>query len=147
MLRVRDIMTRHVLTLRASASVRSAAWSLHTAHVSGAPVRDNDGNVVGVLSTTDLSALARAGDDPELVSIADAMTPVVWSIHPDAPAIDAVRMMVARGIHRVLAVRRPGEVEGIVTAMDVLRALADGHTFSESTAKGDADAEQATDGR
>jgi len=58
------------------------------------------------------------------------MTPVAWSVHPDAPAMDGVRLMVQKGIHRLVVVRRPGQVEGIVTSMDVMRALARGADFS-----------------
>lgn len=146
MLRVRDVMTRQVLTLRSGASVRSAAWSLHTANVSGAPVRDCKGNLVGVLSNSDLGALARTTSQPEDVRIDEAMTPVVWSVHPDDLALDAVKLMVARGIHRVVAIRRPGHVEGIVTSMDILRALSEGEFTSEPTATGD-DNEQLADSR
>lgn len=129
MLRVRDIMTRQVLCLRADATVDSAAWSLATGQVSGAPVRDRHGALVGVISRSDLADVLRRSAIPESVRVEEAMTPAVWSVHPDDPALAAVRLMVDKGIHRVLAVRGPGHVDGIVTATDVLRALLRGADF------------------
>jgi CBS-domain-containing membrane protein len=130
MLRVRDIMSRRVVTLRGEATASSAAWSLHTANVSGAPVRDRVGNLVGVLSKTDLAELTRVGGSPESTRVDDMMTPVVWSVGPDDPALAAVEVMVKRGIHRVVVVSGLGKVEGIVSPMDVMRALANGADFS-----------------
>ena len=49
-----DIMTRRVFTLPASLSLEGAAWALAHRGVSGAPVLDDDGQLVGVLSETDL---------------------------------------------------------------------------------------------
>ena len=50
MLRAADIMTRRVFTLPASLSLEGAAWALAHRGVSGAPVLDDDGQLVGVLS-------------------------------------------------------------------------------------------------
>ena len=54
MLTVADLMTREVFTLPASLSLDGAAWALMHRGVSGAPVCDDDGKVVGVLSETEL---------------------------------------------------------------------------------------------
>ena len=54
MLRLRDIMTREVLTLAPELSLRDALSVLVTRHISGAPVVSN-GKVVGVVSLTDLA--------------------------------------------------------------------------------------------
>ncbi len=83
---------------------------------------------------------------PADVRIDEAMTPVVWSVHPDDLALDAVKLMVARGIHRVVAIRRPDQVEGIITSMDILRAVSDGEFTSDPTATGE-DNEQLADSR
>jgi CBS domain-containing protein len=122
-------MSRQVLSLRDDATLNSAAWSLDTAQVSGAPVRDEHGNLVGVLSKSDFAKLAHGGEWNGESSVRQAMTPCAWSIHPDAAAMDGVRLMVEKGIHRLVVVRRPGQIEGIVTSMDVMRALANGSDF------------------
>lgn len=131
MLRVRDIMTREVVSLASDAPLEMAAWRLASEAVSGAPVRDVRGNLIGVLSKSDLVDLMREPGDATLVE--HAMTPAVWAVHPDSPALEAVELMVQKCIHRVLVIRGPGKLEGIVTAMDVMRAMSDGrfHTDGE----------------
>jgi CBS domain-containing protein len=59
MLRLRDIMTREVLTLAPELSLRAALSVLVTRHISGAPVVSH-GRVVGVVSLTDLAEFASA---------------------------------------------------------------------------------------
>lgn len=127
MLRVRDIMTREVVSLAGDTPLETAAWRLASEAVSGAPVRDARGNLIGVLSKSDLVDLMRGAG--QATRVEDAMTPGVWAVHPDAPALDAVQLMVDKSIHRVLVVRGPGKLEGIVTAMDVMRAIAGGARF------------------
>ena len=124
MLCVRDIMTRQVLTIHAEATLEATARMLSTQHVSGAPVRNKTGALVGVLSKADLADFVRSGGGSFRVE--DAMTPGVWAVHPEDSVLDAVRLMVDNAIHRVLVLDRPGHVEGILTTTDVMRALADG---------------------
>lgn len=124
MLRVRDVMTRQVFSLSTDQTIDRAIWSFSQNEISGAPVRDPDGNLVGVLSKSDLVDPMRA-EVNATSTVADAMTPAVWAVHPDDPVMVAVDLMVAKGIHRVLVVRGP-HLEGIVTSMSVMRALSDG---------------------
>ena len=127
-------MATQVITLRGTASLQTAAWHLHAAHVSGAPVRDRSGALVGVISKSDLGDLCRAEGSAANTRVEDAMTPVVWSIHPEEPAMAAIEMMVERGIHRVLVVSNDNQIEGIVTPMDILRAIARGEHFGDEGA-------------
>jgi CBS-domain-containing membrane protein len=123
MLKIRDIMSRNVFTLSEQASLEDAAWGLTANGVSGAPVRDKHGRLVGVLSKTDLVDPDR-GQAPDDRTVGDAMTPALLAMQADEPAMDAVRLMVADGIHRVIVVDEKGKLAGIVTPMDVLKALA-----------------------
>lgn len=123
MLRVRDVMTHHVISISADATIDTALWSFREHDVSGAPVRDETGRVVGVLSKSDIVDPMR---NTEARKVSQAMNPVAWSVEPDAPAIDAVKLMVDKGIHRVLVVDANGQLAGIVTTMNILRALARG---------------------
>lgn len=128
MLRVRDVMTTQVFALASDQPLRHAVWCFSAKEISGAPVRDPRGNLVGVLSKSDLVDPIRQGTSDE-DTVRDAMTPAVWAVHPDAPLMEAITLMVKKSIHRVLVVRGPGRLEGIVTAMSVMRALADGHVL------------------
>src|SRR5262245_59819036 len=129
MLRIRDIMTRKVFTLSEQTSLEEAAWGLTANAVSGAPVRDRNGHLVGVLSKSDLVDPDRGATQ----TVSEAMTPALLALRADDPAMDAVRLMVADGIHRVIVMDERGRLAGIVTPMDVLRALVRGaHLDAES---------------
>ncbi len=125
--RVRDIMTPHVLTVSADARVDHAVWSLSAKGITGAPVCDGAGKVVGVLSRSDLidgdTHGVVAGERP----VSEVMTPEVWAVHPDAPASEAVALMVAKSIHRVVVMEHEHALVGIITSIDVMRAILAGH--------------------
>ena len=123
MIRVRDIMTPHVISLPADGRVENAVWSLNANQISGAPVRDAEGKVLGVLSKSDLVDSLRHRPVDGETPITEAMTPEVWSIHPDSAASAAVELMVDKHIHRLVVMETTDEIIGIVTSMDILRAL------------------------
>ena len=54
------------------------------------------------------------------------MTPVVYAVRATDPAFLAVKLMVDESIHRVVVIDDLGNLAGIVTSSDVLRAIRDG---------------------
>lgn len=121
MRKVRDIMEPNVFWLAADAPLERAAETLAERQISGAPVCDPDGKVVGIFTKTDLAEYYGSANEMRLVR--DAMTPAIVSVHPDAPIERAVQLMAFEGVHRLLVL--DGErLEGIITSMDVLRELA-----------------------
>ncbi len=129
-LRVRDIMTSEVYTLEAGASVAEAAHDLRMRGISGAPVLDR-GRVVGVVSKTDLMTPQNWPVEAGQPTVDAVMTRVVYAVRPGDPVMMAVRLMVAEDIHRAVVVRDDGKLAGIVTSLDVLRALARGDAVQE----------------
>jgi predicted transcriptional regulator len=127
MLRVRDIMTRRVVSLGADRPLEAATWLFATEHVSGAPVRDASGRVVGILSKTDLVDPLRRGQRAHTVG--EEMNPVVGAVRPDAPVVEAARLMLAKEVHRLVVLDQEGRLAGILTAMDVMRAVVEGGVF------------------
>jgi acetoin utilization protein AcuB len=137
MLKVKDLMTREVLTLAPNTTVREAAEILSTEHVSGAPVV-RLGVVVGMVSSADLlEFIAALPADPEAVSggmdhgilddhtVEEAMTRgPIKTIALDAPASTAAEMMNEEGIHR-LPVLDNGKLVGIISTTDLVKAIAD----------------------
>lgn len=137
MLKVKDLMTREVLTLAPNTTVREAAEILSTEHVSGAPVV-RLGVVVGMVSSADLlEFIAALPADPEAVSggqdhgilddhtVEEAMTRApIKTIALDAPASTAAELMMEEGIHR-LPVLDNGKLVGIISTTDLVKALAD----------------------
>jgi CBS domain-containing protein len=121
--------------LRRDATVAEAAAFLASRGFSAAPVIDDAGRPVGVISRTDLlrnqarSAVYPAppsdsagGPAPDAV-VRDVMTPVVFCVHPDDPAAEVVEKMLALNIRRLFVVDDAGVLVGVVSAFDVLRGL------------------------
>lgn len=143
---IQDIMTRAPITVKSSSSIADAARLLLDNHISGLPVVDDNGAIVGIVSEGDF--LRRGELDTErrrsaflefFVSpgrladeyvhaygrlIGEVMTSPVKTISPQALVSEAVETMERDGINRLPVV--DGEkLVGIVTRSDLLRALAD----------------------
>jgi acetoin utilization protein AcuB len=137
MLKVKDLMTRDLLTLAPTTTIREAAEILATEHVSGAPVV-RAGKPLGMVSTSDLlEFIAALPADPDAVSggmehgilddhtVEEAMTRgPLTTISPDAPASRAAELMHSEHIHR-LPVLDDGKLVGIITTTDLVKAVAD----------------------
>lgn len=124
---VADIMTRKVLTVSPDAYVADAAWGLTLKGVSGAPVRDDRGNLVGVLSKSDLVDPEKSDSDPDHPrTVEDSMTPLLYAAKSTDSVGFAARRMVETGVHRVVVIDESGKIVGIVTPIDILRGLLDG---------------------
>jgi CBS-domain-containing membrane protein len=134
MLTARDVMSPAVLTLAADDTTASAAERLADAAVSGAPVRDANGKLVGILSLADLTNPRRAGVGRH-TAIYDVMTPEVYAVYADGPALVAAMVMAKYGIHRVAVCDPSGALAGIVTSLDLVKALAHGASFELERAR------------
>ncbi len=145
----KDIMTRNVLTVSDDWSVEELARFLTENAVSGAPVTDKTGKLVGVVSVTDIARAAgeitagrsepatlyhhdyRLSEDDldgmiveahAQMSVADIMTPMVFEIDASASVQAIAETMVRGRIHRVFVVDG-GQVVGVVSALDLLKFL------------------------
>jgi CBS domain-containing protein len=128
-LRIRDIMTPRLFTVDAEASAEEAAWALTRRHIGGAPARDAEGNLVGMLSKSDLVDPEPAQWIRKEATVGDLMRPDVITLYADDPAMAAVAEMANSNIHRVVVLDADSQPIGIVTSMDVVRALYRGARF------------------
>jgi CBS domain-containing protein len=139
MLKLKDIMTRDVVSAVPDMTIRDAMELLSERHISGAPVIDG-GKVVGIFSSSDLLALLADLNDttPSLtfrrrksrttpledVTVDEVMTRKVQSLPPDCSIEEAAQVMMKKQIHRVL-VMEGDTVLGIVSTSDVAKAVAE----------------------
>ena len=130
MLKVRDIMTAGVYTLDADASAEEAAWGLTRRQIGGAPVHDSSGALVGVITKGDLVNPEPAQWIKGEATVADVINPDVLTLYADDPALSAAVGMVERQIHRIVVMDDNFRMAGIVTAFDVVKAVAAGLDFS-----------------
>jgi CBS domain-containing protein len=132
-------MTEGVLSVTPGASLREAATVLVEHRVSGLPVIDDVGEVVGVLSETDIVMKASGGTersgylvwffDSDLTgekvaaeTVGQAMSSPAVTITPDRTVHEAARIMIEERVNR-LPVVRDGKLVGILTRSDIVRAF------------------------
>ncbi|MGB5525303.1 MAG: CBS domain-containing protein, partial [Gemmatimonadota bacterium] len=58
-------------------------------------------------------------------TVGSVMTAAVVSLPPEAPVQEAARIMVPAGVHRILVVDAAGELVGLVSSSDIVRAVAE----------------------
>jgi len=146
-LRARDVMTRNVIVLKESDTIDGAVKKLKSHSITGAPVVNEAGKFVGILSISDLLP---PGDRKQPVPLAHGEGQATWdlfelagpmeagageglvsqrmsrrvvSITADAPLVEAARVMCDGHWHRVPVVDDSGALQGIISTMDILAAL------------------------
>ena len=122
---VRDIMTTGVVTVRPDTPYRTVAVMFRRHRVSGFPVTGDDGKLAGVVTETDLLALAagrhhRGRPAAGQATAGDLMTRPAMTIGPDDLVRTAARLMQSHRVQRLPVVDRDGRLEGIVSRSDVL---------------------------
>lgn len=119
-----DLMTPNPISLRSSATVADATRLLTQHAFSAAPVIDDAGRPVGVLSQTDLLMHRLPVDGAtDAVRVRDLMTPVVFSVIADTPVARLVQEMTALKVRRLFVVDADGILIGVVSALDLVRHL------------------------
>jgi CBS domain-containing protein len=126
---VADIMTRELVMLDSRTSLEVAARILAERRIGGAPIVSPTGEPIGMVTRADLLDPRHASTD---ASVESAMTRLLYAVRPTDPALAAVRLMAAENIHRVVVVNERGALIGIVTSMDVVRALAHGESVENA---------------
>ena len=129
---VGELMQRNVTSIRSEASVAEAVLTLADSHISGVPVLDGAGKMIGVLSSSDvLAAEAEAGDAGarqtllENTQVRDLMTRRPYTIGPGADVREAAQQMLYADVHR-LFVTEADAVVGVISTTDIVRAVAKG---------------------
>jgi CBS domain-containing protein len=116
-----DLMTPNPVSISENATAQEAAAALTAREISAAPVINEGGRPLGVLSRTDLVSHARQGFVPLMAR--DIMTKTVVTIDSEAAAWEAVAKMAAFKVHRLFAVDKAGILIGVISAFDIVRKL------------------------
>jgi CBS domain-containing protein len=125
-LTVADIMQHRVTTVPADASLGDVARLLWEEGISGAPVLDENGRLLGLVSSSDI---VRFKAFPTAVPggaacARDVMTAVTINVRPRTSVPELARFLINAGVHRALVVDH-GRLVGIVSAFDIVEAVAD----------------------
>jgi len=147
----RDIMTPQVKAVPQSWTMQRLARFLTDNEITGSPVSDDAGNIVGIVTLKDIADFhwnsVDSGNEERLsdedrqearrlrqflfeemartpVEVRDIMTPSVVSVDELTKVTDISDLMMYEHLHRVF-VRRAGDIVGIVTTYDMLKVISD----------------------
>lgn len=134
---VREVMTTPVVTVPRSWTVKQAVHLLYAEDITAAPVVDDEGRMVGIVSEMDLlrgefEADPRAylrpmaqPESPPPTTVEEVMTPNVRTARESEDAMELVDLMITTGVKSVPVVRGT-ELVGIVSRRDLMGMLAHG---------------------
>jgi CBS domain-containing protein len=140
-MKVKDVMTSNVKVVKHTDSVKHFLGQLEELEISGMPVVDADGRLLGVATMTDVG---KGVQDPPLqteadrdfydeedghdasgldsAKVADIMTEHMVTVKPETELSELAKLMSDSGIHRVF-VTAGEEAVGVVTSLDMVRVL------------------------
>ena len=137
-MRVLDLMTIDVLTVRPETTLKEAARLMVESRISGLPVVDDRGRLVGIVTEADfLSRQADSAQDARLLAavfdeaapspaatlVKDAMSPDPVGIYPEANLAEAARLMAEHGVKRIPVINDERKVVGIMSRADIVMAF------------------------
>ncbi|HZZ81166.1 MAG TPA: CBS domain-containing protein [Gemmataceae bacterium] len=140
-----DLMIPNPISIRAEAGINEAMAMFTEKGITAAPVIDEAGHPIGVVSRSDLFVhqceherhrfgkadyfIAPTFDSQgspipkATTTVADVMTPAVFAVAPETPVKRVVNDMVGLHVHRLFVVDADGVLVGVVSAMDVIKRL------------------------
>lgn len=143
-----DIMSKHVVQIPSTGTLKEAAAILREHEISGAPVVDEAQRCVGMLSASDF--VRKESEDAELDKegqsfrgdeylleherdfhigdtgedcVSEHMSTAVQTVRVDTPIIAVAREICAEHIHRVVVLDESNRVAGVVTTLDLIAAM------------------------
>jgi CBS domain-containing protein len=148
---VADVMSRDPIVVRPQTELKEAIQTLAERRISGLPVVDEGGKLVGIVSETDLMWQETGVTPPAYImfldsviflknpaqyerdlhkalgqTVGEVMSTDPVTVSPDKPIKEAAQLMHDRSVHRLPVVNTTGQVIGILTRGDIVRAMAAG---------------------
>ena len=149
MLKAKDVMTKDVITVRRETSVRDLVRLFTERRISSVPVVDDHGDLIGVVSETDLIEQDKNLHIPTVVSIFDwviylesdkrfekelqkmtaqtvgeIFSEEVFSVTPETPVSEVADIMSSKKVHAVPVVDGTRLV-GVIARIDLIRTMVD----------------------
>lgn len=123
---VSDIMTKNCYCIRQEQTINEVMQEFDHRSISGGPVVDADGLVIGHLSRTAIIRhLSKTGQAVADLKVADVMESYAFQVYADDTVKSLLETMLASRIHRMIVTDEEGRPIGIVTSMDLMGYLYD----------------------
>ncbi|MGR0481019.1 MAG: CBS domain-containing protein [Candidatus Electronema sp. V4] len=151
MLQAKDLMSANVIAVTLDTEIRELAKVLAANRISGAPVLDGAGRVIGVVTESDLifqnkkvhipTAFAILDsfiflEDPEKMEqelmkmagtkVADICTVNPVTVREDTPVEEIATLMAEKKVHTLPVLDRSGQLVGVIGKADLIRMIAEG---------------------
>ncbi|MBR8835970.1 MAG: CBS domain-containing protein [Stigonema ocellatum SAG 48.90 = DSM 106950] len=146
---VADVMSRDLIIVKPETPLKEAVQILAERRISGLPVVDDSGKLVGIISETDLMWQETGVTPPAYImfldsviylqnpatyerdlhkalgqTVGEAMTKNPITISPNKSLKEAAKVMQEHSLHRLPVLDSEGQVVGILTSGDIIRAMA-----------------------
>jgi CBS domain-containing membrane protein len=140
--KVAEIMTKDVAAVFGDTPLKDVASIMAASNVSGVPVIDVDGKVIGVVSEKDLLSVMGGGSAKTFMEVmaqclkgrsclaipviekvaVDIMSAPALTVREDTPVVEVAELLTQKGVNRVPVVDANGRMVGIVSRGDVVRS-------------------------
>ncbi|MCS7166713.1 MAG: CBS domain-containing protein [Gemmatales bacterium] len=148
-----DLMQENPISINENATIKEAAAILLDRGISAAPVINEAGRPVGVISRSDIVLYEREKGErlsppadyftedtvdvatgkavpfgfhveyPDATTVREIMTPVIYAVAPDTSAMQVIQEMLHRHVHRLFVIDASGVLVGVISTLDILRRL------------------------
>jgi CBS domain-containing protein len=136
-MRIDRLYTRHIVATRRSAPIAEAAAVMQRYEVGSLLVMEDppaSGDPIGIVTDRDL---AIQGFASEASTVGSVMTPVVATVREEADVHEALEIMRAHGVRRLLVTGSDGGMRGILSIDDVIDGLSADLAAAASVLKGE----------
>lgn len=131
-----DLMESNPISIHDTATIKDAISLLTDKGYSAVPVINEAGQSVGVVSRWDIVVHDRERADyatssrqePDPTRVRDIMTPAIFSVTPETPAVKVIEQMAALGVHQLFVVDHDHVLVGVLRGLHIIQHLRP-HTF------------------
>lgn len=113
------IMSSPVTTVAADANAKAVAKRMLDENISSVVVVDADGELSGILTSTDFVEIASEGDDTAGLAVSEFMTTDLVTVTANDPVETAASLMLDHGVHHLPVVDETEGVVGMLTTTDM----------------------------
>jgi CBS domain-containing protein len=120
MLKVEDVMTRNVITVKQETPIYEAMAVMRKNDITGMPVIDDDMNLVGVITEKDVLRLFCSDEEDNNTTVNSFMTRPAVSYRGDESLQSVCDFMIVNYFRRVPVVSKKGKLVGIISRPDII---------------------------
>lgn len=121
---VSEIMIPNVQAIHRDEAIREAERVFITENISGAPIKDDEGLLVGFVSKTDIIRFNSTGEDPTYTRLHEIANPKIVTIGASELINEAAQKMLQKQVHHLIVIEGKSMV-GVLSAFDFVRLAAE----------------------